>query len=152
MFALIASTALAAELSRKYKTELYGNHQVPPVETMTTAEAKFKFDKEFTHADFKLKVKDGMAITMAHLHCAPKDANGPVVATLFGEVPGGFHIDGTLAKFTLTEANLHDTAGCPNPINTMEDLAMEMQAGNIYVNVHSAANPSGEVRGQVYVD
>jgi hypothetical protein len=30
-----------------------------------------------------------------------------------------------------------------------EDQAKELHAGKVYVNVHTAANPGGEIRGQV---
>ena len=32
---------------------------------------------------------------------------------------------------------------------TMDDLLAAMRAGGLYVNVHTASNKSGEVRGQI---
>ncbi len=35
---------------------------------------------------------------------------------------------------------------------TINDLLDEMQRGNTYVNVHTVANPGGEIRGQIEAD
>ncbi len=84
--------------------------------------------------------------------------NGPIVAVLFGSatggIPGGFDVDGDLAEFTVTDANITPiSAACPSPITTTIDsistLAQEMQNSNIYANVHTVANPTGEIRGQL---
>ncbi len=71
----------------------------------------------------------GVEGTAAHIHEAASGSNGPVVITLdhtsanVWSVPGG-------AK--LTDAQY-----------------ASYKAGNLYVNVHSAANPGGEIRGQL---
>jgi hypothetical protein len=116
-----------------------------------------RFNRERTEARFRLIVEDGIAVTMAHLHCAPAGVNGPVVAFLFGEVPGGFDVDGRLAKFTLTNANITAVgANCAPTIGrqiaNLAELAQAMQDGLIYANVHTIANPRGEVRGQLEAD
>jgi CHRD domain-containing protein len=37
-----------------------------------------------------------------------------------------------------------------NPtINNLDDLLAQMRAGNTYVNIHAAAHPAGEIRGQI---
>ena len=111
----------------------------------------------FTEAEFELNVSDGEAITQAHLHCAPAEEIGPVVVFLFGEIPGGFDVDGDLAEFTLTDANVTAVgADCENFIDmdilNLADLALAMMEGDIYANVHSVENPGGEVRGQLLDD
>ena len=86
------------------------------------------------------------------MHCAPADVNGPVVAFLFGFVPGGFEVNGDLAEFTLRHANIladvTPTATCPNDIDDLGDLAEAMRDGNFYVIIRTVANPPGEIRGQ----
>ena len=127
--------------------------------TETEGDITVRFDRELTEARFRLNVEDGVAVTMAHLHCAPTGVNGPVVAFLFGMVPGGFDVDGRLAKFTLKDANI--TAITPHPdcmttigmdITSIADLAQAVRAGKIYANVHTVAHPSGEIRGQLTED
>jgi len=140
-----------------FETRLEGANEVPPVETDTFGKAEFKFDEDLLEARFEVKVQAGVAITQSHIHCAPEDVNGPVMAFLFGLVPGGFNVDGNLAAFTLTDANIAAVgANCvPTigmPINNLVDLVQAMRDGNIYVNVHSVAHPGGQIRGQLRLD
>ncbi|MBX7216706.1 MAG: CHRD domain-containing protein [Candidatus Kapabacteria bacterium] len=68
--------------------------------------------------------------TMAHFHRGPVGQNGPVITpmTVFeGSVAAGIWAD-------LTDQDLNDLAN-----------------GKIYMNVHTEANPDGEIRGQVQV-
>lgn len=98
------------------------------------------------HLEWK-KGTDMLAAAGSHLHCAPAGENGPVVAFLAGVIAGG--VDG---KFEI-EATPTD-ASIVNPAcgGTLDELVQSMEDGNVYVNVHSAANPSGEIRGQVEQD
>lgn len=128
-----------------FKAELAGSNEVPPVETDTTGEAKFTVLGDAI--DFELEVEDAVDIlgaAGAHIHCAPAGQNGPVVVFLAGPVSGGF--DGELeVKSSLTAANIVDDA-CGA---TVGELVQSMRDGNTYVNVHSTAHPSGEIRGQI---
>lgn len=80
--------------------------------------------------------------TMAHLHNAADGANGPVVVNLTDNIRGGRNVRATI--------NAHDIVG---PLAESADpflsLLNEMAAGNIYVNIHTDANPGGELRGQL---
>lgn len=138
----------------KFAANLSGDQEVPPVDTNTTGDIDLQFNRKLTKAEFALKVNNGVAITQAHLHCAAEGENGPVVAFLSGSIPGGFDVDGELAEFTLTDANIAavDADCLPSigmSINDIADLAAAAQEGKVYVNVHSVANPPGEVRGQL---
>jgi hypothetical protein len=79
---------------------------------------------------------------------AERGVNGPVVAFLFGFVPTGETVNGTLAVGTLTGADL-----IPRPLigfgGTMGELIARMRAGGAYVNVHTIEYPGGEIRGQI---
>jgi hypothetical protein len=70
----------------------------------------------------------GVAGTAAHLHLAPAGKNGPVIVPLTK--------DGDTYK------------AAPGAKLTAEQLA-SFKAGDVYVNVHSAANPGGEIRAQL---
>lgn len=71
-------------------------------------------------------------ITNAHFHNAAAGEGGPVVRTL------SFEGNTTSGLWSRNDAE---------PLT--DDLVREILAGKIYVNIHTAANGSGEIRGQV---
>ena len=78
---------------------------------------------------------------MAHIHNGAPGIAGPIVVTLYNQAASGT-INGVFATGSLTAANL--------PANvTLASLKTLLLSGNAYVNVHTTANPSGEIRGQV---
>jgi len=154
---LVLSSTAYGEDNRHFQADLIGAQEVPPVTTKTTGEVTIQFNRDMTEAKFRLDVEDGVGVIMAHFHCAPVGVNGPVVAFMFGMVPGGFDVDGRLAKFTLTNANITAVgANCVptigRPITNLADLAQAMHDGLIYANVHTVAHPGGEIRGQIETD
>ena len=80
-------------------------------------------------------------LVAAHLHNAQAGANGPVVVDLGSDVSGSY-IQSAI-----------DTSRVVGPLAESEDPALalinEMAAGNIYINLHTEANPGGELRGQI---
>ncbi len=153
MVGLTASAGGGSDGS-KARAELSGDQEVPPVETETRGRLQVRFDDAASVAGFKLKVRDGVAITQAHLHCAVEGENGPVVAFLSGFIPGGFDVNHKLARARLTDANITAVGADCVPsigveITNIAELLDAIRDGNVYVNVHSVANPGGEVRGQL---
>lgn len=81
-------------------------------------------------------------ITMAHIHAGAKGANGPVVAFLYGPVDpgvGAIHPTGDIKVANLSGPH----AG------NWKAFTDAMAKGELYVNVHSKANPGGVVRAQI---
>jgi hypothetical protein len=85
--------------------------------------------------------------TASHIHIGPKVVSAPVVV----DFPIG---TGRTGDFTLN-FRVHDgIAFHPRPeigINTFADALQAIAGGNAYVNVHTSANPGGEIRGQLSV-
>lgn len=79
----------------------------------------------------------------SHIHLAPVGVNGPIVVPLFSGIQSGL-FDGVLAQGTITAADLSG----PLVGASLDALIAEMNAGNTYVNIHTLANPGGEIRGQ----
>ncbi len=158
LFLAVSSTAIAGtDEDLRFEANLNGAQEVPSVDTDTTGKVEVRFDEGLGSAKFRLKVRNGVAVTQAHLHCARARRNGPVVVFVFGFVPGGFNVDGELAEFTLTDANIAAVGADCIPTtgfsaNTIADLAEAMSEGNIYVDVHTVDSPYGEIRGQLKVD
>ncbi len=74
-------------------------------------------------------------ITGAHIHNAPAGTNGGVVHAL---------------TFTEESTGVWVASGTWDSSNGLTPaLVDELKAGNLYVNVHTAAHASGEIRGQI---
>ena len=82
----------------------------------------------------------GPAVAL-HLHNAQAGANGPVVVNLTEDIKG----NSLLAKITAEDV-VGPLAEGDRP---MVNLLNELVAGNIYINLHTEANPGGEIRGQL---
>ena len=144
----VASGDYDGKSDREFKAKLTGADEVPPVDTAARGQVEFKVNQDQTQIEFNLKIERATAILSAagaHIHCAPKGTNGPIVAFLAGPVTGGFNGKVEI-KATLTAANITNPA-CGA---TIADLVQSMTNGNTYVNAHSVAHPTGEIRGQVH--
>ena len=118
-----ASTVFAAEI----KVTLSGSQEVPPVTTSATGIATVTVNDDMTVS--VSVTTTGIVATAAHIHMAPAGQNG-----------------GVIVPFTKTGDNTWSAA--PGAKLTEAQYAA-FKAGNTYVNVHSAANPGGEIRGQI---
>jgi hypothetical protein len=107
---------------------LEGSQEVPPVSTSATGwvVTSLSKNKEMVHVWAVVRGLSG-PITAAHFHKAAAGVNGGVEANLTPNISGN----------TIT-ASL--------PAAT---FANDLIAGNIYLNIHTAANPNGELRGQM---
>jgi hypothetical protein len=111
-----------------FQAELSGDQEVPAVDTDATGKAKFRLegpDRSVLHYEIRVKGLSGPA-TAAHIHPGARGAEGPPL-------------------ITLDEKTLHGKVDI-----TAEQVAA-LESGNTYVNVHTGANPDGEIRGQIAV-
>jgi hypothetical protein len=120
-------TVVPAVMASDSKVTLSGAEEVPPVTTSATGTGTINVsaDKKVT-GTIKTAGVEGIA---AHIHIGATGKNGPPAVTLTKNPDGSWSVP---ANTTLTD----------------EQLA-KYQAGELYVNVHSAANKGGEIRGQV---
>lgn len=147
---VLAGAADAAPLT--FRATLTGDQEVPTVDTSTRGTATFRADPGLTELRFDVRVTNGNEITQAHLHCASAGVNGPVVAFLFGPEDPGIDVSGRLAAGAIENADIIATDGepCGAALNNIASLYDAILEGRVYVNVHSAANPGGEVRSQLF--
>jgi hypothetical protein len=128
----MVSAGLAWAAPESFKVPLTGAQQVPPVQTSGSGSADLTYDPATRVVTWSITYSglSGPA-TMAHFHGpAAEGKNGPVVIWLSQK--GSPVTSPITGKTTLTPAQ-----------------AKEFTAGEWYVNVHTAAHPAGEIRGQV---
>jgi hypothetical protein len=82
--------------------------------------------------------------TASHIHVGPVRTAGPIVVNFAPPLAASndFGFSGTVKD---TEFLLRPEVG----IRSADDMFQAILGGNAYVNVHSTANPGGEVRGQL---
>lgn len=122
---LIASTGLHAE--SPISTPLNGSAEVPPVTTAATGSSQITVLPDRS-VNGSVKIS-GMVPTMAHIHEAAVGKNGPPIITL---VPAP-----------------NDSYAVPAGTKLTEAQYASFTAGRLYVNVHSAKHPDGEIRAQL---
>jgi hypothetical protein len=106
---------------------LNGAQEVPPVATAATGSGTISvlMDRSVSGT----VTTSGVTGTAAHIHMAAPGQNGPVIVPL-----------------NKTGENLWTV---PDSIRLNDAQYEAYRLGNLYVNVHSAANAAGEIRGQV---
>lgn len=128
-----------------FRTRMKGSFEVPEVETNARGISLFRYAQDTSSLVFILGVANIENVMAAHIHLAPAGENGSVVALLYG----GPMIEG-MFKGILSNGRISadDLVG-PLEGMTIPDLVREIEMGNVYVNVHTEQNPSGEIRGQL---
>ncbi|WP_441237279.1 CHRD domain-containing protein [Bradyrhizobium sp. 930_D9_N1_4] len=126
----LATMAFAAPASaEKLKATLDGKSEVPATTSSATGTADLDYDAASKKLSWKLSYSglSGPA-TAAHFHGPAEAGKNAGVAV---PIPGAANspVEGSA---TLTDAQAADLLG-----------------GKLYVNIHTAANPGGEIRGQV---
>lgn len=133
---MLATLALGAALAfagpacaEKMKATLDGKSEVPPNTSTATGTAEIDYDPASRKLSWKLTYS-GLSgpVVAAHFH-GPAEAgkNAGVAVPILNA--GTSPVSGSA---TLTDAQ-----------------AADLVAGKYYINVHTAANPAGEIRGQV---
>jgi hypothetical protein len=127
-----------------FKAVLTGSEEVVPVRTGAKGEVTFHLKGE-NELIFTLTVTDIDDVTAIHIHEGKKGENGPPVANLFA----GPKKEGLLSDLLAQgQIRAYELTG-PLKGKSLQSLIQLMRAGNAYVNVHTAKNPEGEIRGQI---
>ena len=128
-----------------YKVRLVGTEEVPPVKTPARGTVTLKLHPNGVRLDTELKVRNLSDVVVAHLHLGPRGENGPAVAHLYAPADPAGRERGRISSRTLTRGDL----GGPLEGQPLSALIEAMDAGNVYVNVHTVTYTAGEIRGQV---
>jgi hypothetical protein len=137
-----ASTCFA--MGNSFKAKLTPKEETKKPVSKASGKAQFKLSKDGKSLSFELDVKNITDANAAHIHMAMKGSDGPPVAGLFSEEKSG-KFSGILAQGTIMDKDLIG----PLQGKTVTDLVNLFKSGDAYVNVHTNANPDGEIRGQI---
>ena len=123
----VAGCTTMARGTNDHRVVLQGSQEVPPVSTVATGGGVITIMADGSVSGSV--TTSGINATAAHIHQAARGVNGPVIVPM---VKSGDFTWSIPAGSKLTEAQY-----------------AAHRAGNLYVNVHSAAHPGGEIRGQI---
>ncbi len=129
LLAAVAAWPMAQAAVTTYKAALGGASEVPPVTAAGKGTAAVNVDAATKQATWRVEYSglSGPAAA-AHIHCgAAAGANAGVALSLGANVASPIQGSGAL-----TDAQLAD-----------------LTAGKCYINIHTAANKGGELRGQL---
>jgi hypothetical protein len=161
---IVASAALACALvaptyaadggsgggSINFTAALTGAQENPAVASDSLGSATVQFDRGFTRADVRVRVKGGIDVVAAHFHCGRPGINGPVAFGLLN--PGQLTSFDNQESLRITNADFTGADCTPvvgRPVTNIAALALAMEDGLIYINLHSPTAPLGEIRGQM---
>src|SRR5450631_3654898 len=122
-----AGCAMYGGMTGGVKVSLDGNHEVPPVSTAATGTGTIVVAADKTVSGSI--TTSGIEAKVAHIHIGASGTNGPVIVPLSKTADNTWSVSAG-AKLT-------------------DEQYASFKAGNLYINVHSAAHPGGEIRGQL---
>jgi CHRD domain len=141
--------ATAAARTPMFHTHLTGAEEVAPVETNAQGQANFRLSADGTELSYRLMASNIENVLMAHIHLAPAGENGGIVVWLYPDAPPPALIPGRHGGILATGVITEDDLVGALVDATLADLVAAIEAGDTYVNVHTTANPGGEIRGQL---
>lgn len=113
---------------------LSGEQEVPALSTMASGSGYALVDSGTFDVELTVLTQGVVDATMAHIHTGRIGMNGPVLVGL---------------EQSTEDANRWST---PAGAALNAEIFAVLASGGHYVNVHTPANPSGELRGQILTD
>ena len=116
----------------QFTAKMDGNQETPPVTTTAKGTGAFVLNSTGTALSYTITV-NGLTVNSGHFH------NGPVGV--------GAGVVKALTFVNNTASGIWSSTDATQPLT--DSLLSELLRGRLYVNVHTTANPGGEIRGQV---
>ena len=145
LFILVASSQAQAQ-TITFNANLNGGNEPVVVVTGSVGTAVVTWNTVTKTGTYRVDVYNmPVGTTASHIHAGAVGAGGPVIIN-FTVPAGGISNDYALSgTFGCSDVTLR----APQGINSCEDFEQALLLNNTYVNVHSTANPGGEIRGQL---
>ena len=135
---LLSCVAITAMAGIHLTASISGTQSVPVVATSATGTGSFMLNDDRTELTYTVSYQGlSGAVTGAHFHRGVAGVNGSVIK--------GFVTTGALASGMFT--GVWKASDATQPLTTA--FVESLLTGRVYVNIHTAANPGGEIRGQV---
>ena len=125
-------------------TILTGANESPAVTSQAKGIAALTVAKDSIDFNLNLSALPTSSVTSVHIHHGTPGTNGPILFSLYDSLDGPF-VTPTSGRLTFSHLQQRAEIG----ILTFSDAVNAIMAGNTYVNVHTAANSTGEIRGQL---
>ena len=143
---LVPATLASAQSRITVRAMLGGGNEVPGISAAAHGEAVVTVDRSAGTIDYEVNIFNlPTGIVAAHIHSGTAGVNGPIVINFpvaaVGQ-SGAFQLKGSARA---SELIARPEAG----VRSFEDVAFAIASGATYVNVHTQANPGGEIRGQL---
>jgi hypothetical protein len=143
MLGVVASSAQAQTI--RFTAALSGANETPGVLTGAFGAANVTLDTGSRTLTWSIDVFNlPSGITNAHFHVGGPGVAGPTVVNIAfnANQSNDFNVSGSA---TAGDLLVRGDQG----IRSWDDFMQALQGGQIYVNIHSAVNGGGEIRGQV---
>ena len=124
---VVAGCATMNRGMNAHRIVLQGSQEVPPVTTAATGSGTVTIMADGSVSGSVTTT--GITATAAHIHQGARGANGPVIVPM--------------------TKSADNTWSFPAGAKLTEPQLAAHRVGNLYVNVHSAAHPGGEIRAQI---
>ena len=125
-FAAALACTSAAALAESMNVKLSGDQEVPPVQGSSSGDGTITINDDGSVSGSV--TASGFSPTAAHIHEGKSGTNGKVIVPFTKE---------------------GDKFSAPAGAKLTPDQMKAFKAGDLYVNIHSAAHPGGEVRAQL---
>ena len=135
--------ALVGAQTAQYSASLTGGSEVPANASTATGTFTATLNEAAQTLSWSLTVPAITNATMAHIHAGAAGANGGIIVTLFmpAAPAGSVNAFGTAGPADLGGSFAGNWPG----------FVAALKSSGLYVNVHTSANPGGEIRGQLSV-
>lgn len=143
---LVPAPALAQSVNMA--ALLTGGGEVPKVSTGAFGTASVLVDVTASELTIRLSLFNlPTSTTVGHIHIGSLDVAGPTMidfpASAVAGRSGDFSVEFRVGASAFT-------ARAAQGVLTISDAIQTILAGQAYINIHTSANPGGEIRGQLF--
>jgi Cu/Zn superoxide dismutase len=141
--AILAAACGSSGPATNFSATLSAANEVPANTSTATGSATFALSGTTVTYTVTYSGLSGAPIA-SHIHVGATGASGGVVVPF--TIPTGATASGSFTG-SFTQADIKPMTS-PVIVNTLDDLLVQMRAGNTYTNIHTQAHTGGEIRGQ----